>query len=381
MKIEADFPSGRIEVLDAGDPGDIRLRVPTDTGTDFLCWYNFRVTGPTSVLRRFTIENASDSLKLRLPNRENQAHQWLGAAPVVSHDGETWTRVAHHFDGRAFSFWHVATHEVMQYAKFAPYAPEREAAFLERCAAAPGVTRETLGKSVDGRPIEVLQLGSGPLKFWVIARQHPSETQGAYFLEGLMQRLLNPDPAARGLLAAVALHVVPNVNPDGWMRGHTRANALGVNLNREWNAEAPAPEVAAVRDAMERIGVDFCLDCHADNELEFVFAWPSENVPNWTAARRQPFEAFERNWAAASLDYIPGRAYPGGCPQRADLSMGWNWIGARFPDSLSILLEQPFKDVQERPDPITGWSPQRAHALGHAVVAPIAAEAARRIAA
>ncbi|WP_195759940.1 M14-type cytosolic carboxypeptidase [Paracoccus sp. S-4012] len=378
MKIEADFPTGRVEVVDASDPGDIRLRVPADTGTDFLCWYNFRVTGPAGVLRRFTIENASDSLKLRLPNRENQAHQWLGAGPVASADGENWTRLAHHFDGRAFRFWHVPRHEVTHYAKFAPYPPEREAAFLDRCAAAPGVTREAIGQSTEGRRIEMLRLGSGPLNFWVIARQHPSETQGAFFLEGMLERLLTPDADARALLSAATLQVVPNVNPDGWMRGHTRANADGLNLNREWSADNPAPEVAAVRDAMERTGVDFCLDCHADNELEYVFAWASENVPAWTPARRQPFELFERNWAKANPDYIPGRAYPGGCPAEADLSMGWNWIGNRFPDSLSILLEQPFKDVQERPDPLTGWSPQRAHALGRAVVVPMAAEAARR---
>ncbi len=36
----------------------------------------------------------------------------------------------------------------------------------------------------------------------------------------------------------------------------------------------------------------------------------------------------------------PGLARP-----RPDLSMGWNWIGNRFPHALSVLLEQPFKDV------------------------------------
>lgn len=40
---------------------------------------------------------------------------------------------------------------------------------------------------------------------------------------------------------------VPNMNPDGTWRGHLRTNAVGANLNREW--EKPtlerSPEVTA----------------------------------------------------------------------------------------------------------------------------------------
>jgi hypothetical protein len=136
--------------------------------------------------------------------------------------------------------------------------------------------------------------------------------------------------------------------------------------------------VACVRAAMEASGVNFCLDCHADNELPFIFIWPSQNVPSWTAARQTPFERFEAGWAETCPDLIAGRAYPGGCPAQADLSMAWNWIGERFPDSLSILLEQTFKDVAERPDPVTGWSIPRARALGRALIAPMLSESRRR---
>jgi hypothetical protein len=37
VKIDADIPSGRIEVVAASDPADVRLRVPADPGTPFLC--------------------------------------------------------------------------------------------------------------------------------------------------------------------------------------------------------------------------------------------------------------------------------------------------------------------------------------------------------
>jgi len=48
------------------------------------------------------------------------------------------------------------------------------------------------------------------------------------------------------------VYVIPNMNPDGSVKGHLRTNAAGANLNREWNTtgayEAPtlkrSPEVS-----------------------------------------------------------------------------------------------------------------------------------------
>ena len=31
------------------------------------------------------------------------------------------------------------------------------------------------------------------------------------------------------------IYLVPNMNPDGSRRGHLRTNAVGANLNREWD--------------------------------------------------------------------------------------------------------------------------------------------------
>ena len=241
---------------------------------------------------------------------------------------------------------------------------------IARAQVSPRVRLETLGHSVEGRAIDMLTIGEagpGRKRCWVIARQHPSETQGGYFLEGMLDRLLDPSvPVATALLDRALLYVVPNMNPDGTANGLSRSNALGVNLNREWVAPSRerSPEVLCVRDRMEATGVDFCIDCHADAELTCNFIWPSENVPTWTPERREPFAVFERHWAAASPDYEMGHPYPGGVPAQADLGMGWNWIGNRFPRALSVLLEQPFKDVSWRRTPETGWSPQRATRLG-----------------
>lgn len=75
---------------------------------------------------------------------------------------------------------------------------------------------------------------SGPLKAWVIHRQHPGESQAEWFAEGLVERLL--DASMDGLVMSLhkqfTFHIVPSMNPDGAVRGYLRTNACGANLNR-----------------------------------------------------------------------------------------------------------------------------------------------------
>ena len=51
---------------------------------------------------------------------------------------------------------------------------------------------------------------------WLIARQHPGETMAEWFVEGLLERLLDQaDAVSRTLLQQCVFYVVPNMNPDG----------------------------------------------------------------------------------------------------------------------------------------------------------------------
>ena len=55
---------------------------------------------------------------------------------------------------------------------------------------------------------------------WVIARQHPGESMAEWFMEGFLEELTDVHNAfsARALRHAV-FYVVPNINPDGSVRG------------------------------------------------------------------------------------------------------------------------------------------------------------------
>jgi murein peptide amidase A len=96
------------------------------------------------------------------------------------------------------------------------------AAAVEQAAPVPRVER--LGRSVEGRAINVVRLGdpAAPRKVLVVGCIHGDEPEGRKVVDLL--RTATPPPG-------VELLLVRNLNPDGFQR-HTRQNAHGVDLNR-----------------------------------------------------------------------------------------------------------------------------------------------------
>lgn len=67
---------------------------------------------------------------------------------------------------------------------------------------------------LDGRDIDMVTIGSGPLKVWAIARQHPGESMAEWWAEGFLLRLLDQEDAVvRTVLQAATFYVIPNMNP------------------------------------------------------------------------------------------------------------------------------------------------------------------------
>lgn len=111
----------------------------------------------------------------------------------------------------------------------------------------------TIGRTVQGRELEIIRIGhpKAPRRVFLRARAHPWEAGGNWVLEGLIQRLLRDDPAARRFLQHYSVYVLPMANKDGVARGLTRFNAQGKDLNRDWDKPAD-PQLAPENYALEQ---------------------------------------------------------------------------------------------------------------------------------
>ena len=361
MHISSAFDSGNIEVVEAGKPGDIQLNIKLDAGEDHYQWFHFRVSGARGQALTMRVLNAG---------RASYPEGWQQYRTCASYDREHWFRVPSRYEDTELKIDHTPERDVVYYAYFAPYSLERHADLVAEAQSIDGVTCHRLGATVDGRDIDMLQIGDGAKdkkQCWVIARQHPGESMAEWLVEGLLDRLLDQDdPVANALRSRATFYIVPNMNPDGSVRGHLRNNASGANLNREWETptEERSPEVFFVRETMRKTGVDFFLDVHGDEALPYNFISGSEGIPSWDDAAANREKVYKDALLAASPDFQTKHGYPISEPGEANMTMASNWVGEAF-GCLSMTLEQPFKDTADTPHP-DGWSPERARKFGAA---------------
>lgn len=365
--IDAGFDSGNIDVLGiAGNTA--RLAIRRDNESEFFQWFHFRVAAP-----------AGEEVVLKLTGLNASAYPggWPDYDACVTEDRDYWARAASTYDkdedGGTLTVRYLPAGGVFWVAYFAPYSMERHHDLIAEAASSEGVDYVRLGTTLDGQPIDCLEMGEGHTQVWLYARQHPGETQAEWWMEGALECLTDPaDPVARALRANCRLHVVPNCNPDGSRRGHLRTNAVGTNLNREWADPTPerSPEVLAIRNRMDQTGVDFAMDVHADEAIPAVFLAGFEGIPSWKEEQGEGFYRYQRILDRRTPDFQTKLGYPKASPGRANLTMSTNQLAERF-GAVSMTLEMPYKDLADFPEPEQGWSPERCKLLGRECLAAL----------
>ena len=367
MKIFSNFESGNINVVNADTPQNIQLTIPADKHTDIAQWFHFRLESEAQVSHHFEIQGLAKSA---------YPEGWKDYDVVASYDREEWFRIPATFDGDTLKFDIIPEHESMFFAYFAPYSYDRHQDLLHSAQTHPACKLETLGVTNDNNDISLLTIGEpGPEKknIWIIGRQHPGETMAEWFIEGFLQRLLDEtDTVGRALLDKVVIRAVPNMNPDGSIRGHLRTNGLGVNLNREWQTPSMerSPEVYLVRERMLETGVDMFLDIHGDEAIPYNFVAGSEGIPSYDERLKGLEEHFKQALFTITPEFQDEVGYDKDEPGKANLTVGSNWVGEQF-KCLSYTVEMPFKDHISHADELYGWSPDRSVAFGHDMLAAV----------
>jgi murein tripeptide amidase MpaA len=366
IQINAAFDSGNIDVT-AIDGDTANLEIRKDKDSDFYQWFHFRVSGAKGRTVTLNITNCGGSA---------YPGGWENYKARYSVDRDDWRQEADtsYKDG-TLTIRHACTADIVWFAYFAPYSMERHHDLVTRIAAMPGVNHIELGKSIEGQPMDLLRMGTGPTQVWLYARQHPGESMAEHWMEGALEMLTAPADAqqtrvTQSLLNKCTLHIVPNMNPDGSSRGHLRTNAVGTNLNREWATPTKerSPEVLCVRDEMDKTGVHWAMDIHGDEAIPANFIAGFEGIPNWTDTQGDRFYAFRTALTAYTHDFQDKLGYPTSAPGRANLTMSTNQLANRFAHlgCVGMTLEMPFKDHDTNAVPSHGWNPTRCKSLAHA---------------
>ncbi|HEX2603150.1 MAG TPA: M14-type cytosolic carboxypeptidase [Oxalicibacterium sp.] len=377
LKISSHFDAGAIEVLQAERAQDITLSLRKDSHADIAQWFYFRLQGARGERCVLRILNAGEAI---FPDG------WTGYQAVASYDRQNWFRVATAYDGQVLTISHTPQFDSVYYAYFEPYSWERHLALLDRAQMADHVRLEDIGNTIEGRDLNMLVVGdpatgdpAARKKVWIIARQHPGETMAEWFVEGVLDVLLDREAAlTKTLLDHAVFYIVPNMNPDGAVRGNLRTNAAGANLNREWMEPSLeiSPEVFHVRKRMHDTGCDLFLDIHGDESIPYVFVAGSEMLEGFSEQQAAEQQAFIDCFLRSSEDFQAEVGYESG-KYRADmLKLASKYVGHTF-KCVSLTLEMPFKDNARSPQPKLGWNGARSAQLGRDILPAILANVRR----
>ena len=367
MEVSQGFDSGAIELIRCdGARADLAIRrdvTGRGEASEFLQWFHFRVSGAEDTGAELRIVNAGVT---------TYPDGWRDYRAVASWNRREWERIPTRYDGQVLTISLPSAPGPSYISYFEPYSWERHLMLLADCISR-GARLRRLGASIQGRDIDALVIGDGTRPVWIIARQHPGETMAEWFVDGLLQRLLNDtDASAQVVRNAATFYIVPNMNPDGSILGNLRTNAAGANLNREWlePSDDRSPEVKCVRDAMHLTGCDAFFDIHGDENLPYVFVAGCEMLPSFTPQQAAHQDAFAADFRAASPDFQSEHGYHASKYKDDVLKLASKYIGHAF-GCLSLTLEMPFKDNANAPDARFGWSGARSARLGAAMLDPI----------
>ena len=291
VRFDKSFESGRFAQCRQLAPDHFELTlVPENTPINHSPWYAFTVASTTP-----------QSIKVTLNYSHHKHRYW----PKTSEDRRQWQRLSKdRFDISSDSKQATLTLDVDTsplWVSAQPILDNRDyQQWLDRqVAAAPWLILSELGRSVEGRPLMMLQSQSGddaPLMVF-LGRQHPPEVTGALAMLTFVERLLADDPLAVAFRKQFNLLIVPNMNPDGVAAGNWRHNSHGVDLNRDWGPFAQ-PETRQVNAVIERLTQTAplwnMLDFHSTSKDIFY---------TQTDHAHSHFPHFTREWLAAIDDH------------------------------------------------------------------------------
>jgi len=164
------------------------------------------------------------------------------------------------------------------------YTYDSTKVYLDQIRKSPFVTVASIGKSVEQRDLWMVTIMDTSSHFdqmyrvVIHARTHPGEVSSQWLTQRIIDQLIGDSDIAKAVRYRVVFNIVPMYNPDGVELVLPRENAHGIDLERNWFAEIPEPECAALKakylELMNsfvpiRIALNMHMDSGADSAYFF----------------------------------------------------------------------------------------------------------------
>lgn len=120
-----------------------------------------------------------------------------------------------------------------------------------------------LGDSVEGRPINSISFGNGPVKILMWSQMHGNESTATRAILDILQFFNEPKELVsiqQNILNKLTICLVPMVNPDGTAL-FQRRNALNMDINRDAR-EFESPESQILKAIIADFKPDFAFNLH-----------------------------------------------------------------------------------------------------------------------
>ncbi len=113
-----------------------------------------------------------------------------------------------------------------------------------------------LGKSIEGRTISMISIGSGKTNILLWSQMHGDEPTATMAILDIFNYL----KTNKEILQYVKLHFIPMLNPDGAEK-FNRRNAIGIDINRDAQ-RLQSPESKILKAARDSLNADFGFNLH-----------------------------------------------------------------------------------------------------------------------
>lgn len=124
---------------------------------------------------------------------------------------------------------------------------------------------ETIGSSVNGKPIYAFTIGQGSKKVLMWSQMHGNESTTTKALFDVFNTLVSNSSVIEHIVNACTVYVIPILNPDG-AEAYTRVNANSVDLNRDAQTLSQ-PESMVLRQAFQLFKPHFCYNLHGQRTI------------------------------------------------------------------------------------------------------------------